>query len=372
MRRFMKALFVAPLPPPMTGNSLPVKILYEELKSDSNNDIEVINLSKSTHRAGVDSLSRVSKILGVLRRVWAKQKRNDIVYLSIAESFAGNSRDIVIYLICRARLNSLIIHMLGGAGMNNILGKKAGLQYRINRFFLSRLGGIIVEGKTQCDMFSRVADPNKIHIVPNFAEEFLFVPEDEVRRNFEDIEQLRILFLSNMLYGKGHIELLEAYLQLDPMLRECVVVDFAGKFVSEGDKQHFLDKMKGVENVKYHGSVSGVDKKNLYSRAHVFCLPTYYPYEGQPFCIIEAYATGCAVITTNHSGIGNVFRDEHNGFEVEKRSVESLVSAIERAVHQKDVLRSIAISNVKLAKQNHTQSAYISSMKAVFDSVSSA
>ena len=66
--------------------------------------------------------------------------------------------------------------------------------------------------------------------------------------------------------------------------------------------------------------MNGTQKKDLYSNAHIFCLPTYYPWEGQPFCILEAYAAGCVVITTNHSGISQVFKDGINGIEVEKKS----------------------------------------------------
>jgi glycosyltransferase involved in cell wall biosynthesis len=63
----------------------------------------------------------------------------------------------------------------------------------------------------------------------------------------------------------------------------------------------------------YHGDssaciiVDGPGKKNLFSEAHIFCLPTYYPYEGQPIAILEAFASGCVVITTNHSGISDFF-----------------------------------------------------------------
>jgi glycosyltransferase involved in cell wall biosynthesis len=363
----MKTLLIGPLPPPVSGNALNTKTLYDELKSIS--PVDVINLSKKKHNSGVLSVDRVIDIINALQKLLKKGKVADIIYLIVAESFLGNIRDLIIYLFCRKRLNSLVIHMLGGAGMKDIISKRRGIRFWINKYFLSRLGAIIVEGKTQFDMFSEIADPEKIKIIPNFADDYLFLTEKEVSNNFNKVDPLRILFLSNMLYGKGHMELLEAYLKLDEKLKDKVVIDFAGKLVSKKEERIFLNKIRESKNINYHGPVSGLHKKNLYSKAHVFCLPTYYPFEGQPFCILEAYATGCVVITTNHSGIRNVFRDRMNGFEVEKRSVESLVSTLERVITERNSLRSIAIENLKSANEKYTKSRYLASIKRVFNSL---
>ena len=363
----MKALFIAPVPPPMSGNALPVKVLYENLKKD--HDIELVNLSKKNHKAGIDSLSRIFKILSVLIQVGLKCKRRDLVYLAIAESFAGNIRDIIIYLLCILRLKSVVIHMLGGAGLNNMITKKKSPRFFVNRFFLKRIGGIIVEGKTQHDMFSIVTDVRKIHIIPNFAESFLFENEKSIISNFQKVDPLRIIFISNMLYGKGHFELIEAYKRLDKKLKKNIQIDFAGKIVTDYEKGRFENKIKGEKNIKYHGSVYGFEKKKLFANAHVFCLPTYYPYEGQPFCIIEAYATGCVVITTYHSGISDIFTDELNGYKVEKKSVDSLVFVLERVYREKEQLCAIALSNQRIARKKHSQIKYIELVKKAFMSV---
>ena len=39
---------------------------------------------------------------------------------------------------------------------------------------------------------------------------------------------------------------------------------------------------------EYHGVVRGAHKIEFLRRAHVFVLPTWYPWEGQPMSIIEA------------------------------------------------------------------------------------
>jgi glycosyltransferase involved in cell wall biosynthesis len=360
----LKILFIAPLPPPVSGNSLPVKILAESVQQKPQIELDIVRLNKKKHGSGF-SLGRVQEILHALLQVFRKQKNADVVYLTLAESLSGNIRDLVIMSICRNRLSSMVAHMFGGAGMRIILERRRGIRFRLNRFFLSKLGAVVVEGETQQKMFSIVTDPKRIHVVKNFAEDYLFLSTEEVRSKFDRVDPVRVLFLSNMLWGKGHMELLQAYRELAPAIKEQIVLDFAGKLVSGGDE--FLKMVESESNVTYHGPVYERAKRELYAKSHVFCLPTYYPFEGQPFCIIEAYATGCVVVSTRHSGIPDVFEHRKNGFAVEKRSVESLTAMFQMLLQSREQLLEIATRNLNQAKAIHTQNAYLRSMTEVLE-----
>lgn len=365
----MKIIFIAPFSPPHTGNSLPIKVMYDELIKT--NDVDVINLSKNSYASGNFSMSKVTQTLNIMKQVWQKRKNNDIIYITVAESFAGNMRDILFYLICRKSLNKIIIHMLGGAGMKLIIEKGKGIQFKLNQYFISRLGSVVVEGEPQADFFAQVIDRSKIHVIPNFAEDFLFTDSQAIHQNFMNKMPVKILFLSNLLYGKGHNELVEAYLSLNEMEKNKITLEFAGGFESNAHKNEFLEKIKGQSNITYHGHVNGEQKKALYTNAHIFCLPTYYPWEGQPFCILEAYAAGCVVITTNHSGISQVFKDGVNGIEVVKKSVPSLQKVLENIVKHNDNLESIAQANLAIAKSKYSTTIYKSTMFNVIKKVAS-
>jgi len=145
---------------------------------------------------------------------------------------------------------------------------------------------------------------------------------------------------------------------LDERARDAVTIDFAGEFESEAQKSQFLDRIEGFMQLRYHGVVHGDRKRQLLHGAHVFCLPTYFPYEGQPISLLEAYAAGCAVITTDHSGIFDVFTPEVNGYEVEKRSPASLAAAIQRAVAEPERLRTMARVNLAGARQQFRTETY--------------
>ena len=361
----MKVVFIAPLPPPLTGNSLAAKVFYDELLKS--HEVELINLNKESFKSGAGSFGRLKQIFSILLKVIKEQKKADIIYFSISESTMGNIKDLLIYLLCFKKLEKTFVHMLGGAGMKSILEKK-GIQYRLNRFFMSRLSGIIVEGWPQASTFSQIIDKNKIHIVPNFAEDFLFITEAQVRNKYEKINPLKILFLSNLLYGKGQNELVDGYLSLDKDLRDNVKITFIGGFESDIEKQKFLKKIEGQSGLLYHSAfVSGEEKKSFYYSSHVFCLPTYYPYEGQPISILEAYATGCVVIVTEHSGIPQIFKDALNGFAVEKQSGESIRKTIENICKNKDILMPIGLTNRNTAFERYRTSIYGSALLKIIN-----
>ncbi len=251
--------------------------------------------------------------------------------------------------------------------MKSILEKK-GILYKLNKFFVSRVRGVIVEGEIQAETFYQLIPRSKIHVVPNFAEDFLFVSEDEVREKFLSQNPLKILFLSNMIFGKGHIELAEAYLGLPEEMKSKLQITFVGGFQSESHQNDFFKKIEGERGLIYYGKfVSGEKKRALYCNSHIFSLPTYYPYEGQPISILEAYATGCVVITTNHSGIPQVFSDGINGFAVEKKSVQSLMKVMEYIVQHTEVLLDIALSNRNAAFAKYRTSIYCSALTKILD-----
>jgi hypothetical protein len=166
----MKILFIAPIPPPINGQSKASKVLLDKLQKDQN-EITIVNISKSSLKNGFNSLSRVFDIFIILIQVFKKRNGNDIIYLSLAESFFGNLRDLFIYGICYKSRHKIFVHMLGGAGMKEILSG-SGIQKKLNVFFIKNIGGVIVEGPVNFETFSKVISVEKIFIVPNFAEDF--------------------------------------------------------------------------------------------------------------------------------------------------------------------------------------------------------
>lgn len=362
----MKVLFVGPVSPPITGHSLACRVLVDELTK--HHDIDVVDLGKNSLIHGVDSMARVRAVLRILVDVWRKNRRADVIYLTISESIAGNLKDIVIYLLCYPRLSRLVIHVHGGSLKSWILDRSR-LLYVVNKFFIRRLGGVVVLGPTHIGTFDGFITPSRLHVVPNFSEDYLFTTEEAIREKFDDIHPLRVLFLSNLTEGKGFNELIAAYGQLSDELKSKVTVDIAGAFESPALQQEFLDKIDQLPNVHYRGVVEGPEKKALLSRAHVLCLPSTLS-EGQPIVILEAYASGCAVMTTNRGGIPDIFKHNVNGYVVEAKSVTSVADTLAACVADPKNLATMAATNFRDASAKYRTSQFNGSLVKILANVS--
>ena len=111
----MKIVVIAPLPPPVTGQSLAVQTLVESLLGSE--DVKVIDSTKKGFQQGISSFSRLQDIAGILMTVWRFRRSADVIYFNVSQSIAGNLKDLLIYAICCNRLNKMVIHLHGGAGM---------------------------------------------------------------------------------------------------------------------------------------------------------------------------------------------------------------------------------------------------------------
>lgn len=359
----MKVLFIAPLPPPVTGHSLVSKVLCDELVKDY--EVEIINLSKDSFEEGVSSFKRLHEVLTILLKVFRQKKNADIIYLTISESFAGNLKDIFMYLICFSRLSQLYIHLHGGS-IKRLLWDSNRFLHFVNKIFIKRMAGVIVSGQSHLEIFDGMIESIKIHIVPNFAQDYLFRSEEEICAKFSMLQPLRILYISNFIPKKGFNEIVDAYFALSDDMKKMVKIDFAGTFESDADKKAFLDKIAMVDKICYHGFVDDVHKKELFAQAHIFCLPTSY-FEGQPISILEAYASGCVVLTTGQSGIRDIFTHGQNGYEVLVRSAKSIKGVLINILHKPEDLLKIAMTNRSMAGERYRVKTYTDSLKKVLD-----
>ena len=358
-----KILFIAPLPPPITGQSVASEKIINNLKYEY--IFNTINFSKKNFKHGISSFGRILEVIDIIKKVIKNRKTADIVYLTLSQSLAGNIKDLIILFLTRSKKQ--IIHLHGG-GISNIIYDRHPVIFYLNKIILKHVDKIIVLGKSLKSIYSFL-DEKRICVVPNYSDKYLFLNEKDIREKYKT-DSINILFLSNLIPGKGYKELADAAVNLSEKYKNKISFSFIGGFES-GDDNDFLEKINSIENIKYHGVVKGYDRLEYFKKAHVFCLPTYYPYEGQPISILESYAAGCNVVTTDHAGIGDVFYDNINGRYVEKKSVESLQSVLDNLIteyfNDKSRMLKTGLNNREIAEKKFTEKNYLNNIKQIFD-----
>lgn len=344
-------LCIVPLPPPITGAAIASETIVNYLKQSY--DGVVIPYQRGNLISGRFSLRQFMRVLIIGIRLGLIRKNFDSVYFVISSSFWGNLRDLFFLFALGYKLRTKTVLHLHGANIDRYLRKAIFLIKYLNRRMLGDVRYGIVLGETFKNIFDGYVADNKIGIVKNYFTPSLLIDKASLLRKFNFPEKVNILFLSNLIREKGYELLLDAFLSLREEVRGRAILHFAGEMYSDKEKTLFLNKIKNKDNIFYHGPVAGNEKQELLWKTHIFCLPTYYRYEGQPISILEAYASGCIVLTTNNGGIRDIFRDGVNGFFIDITK-NKLREKLEMLIMNLDNYKHIAIYNFKEALEKYT------------------
>ena len=359
----MKVLAIVPLPPPITGHSLLSRSLVDALREV--HVTEVVDLSIGSLNDGRVTARRIREVAKVLAAVWRRRRWADVVYFTISESRAGNLKDLFIYLIFAGGLRRVFVHLHGGTIGRELFDRHPWWR-RVNAWFIRQLGGVIISGPAHLEIFDRMISRDRIHMVPNSADDEMFVPESLVGEKFSQTRPLRVLYLSAMTPEKGALDLVTAWQELEDDVRRAIQLDLGGRFETDADRATFERRIAGFAGVRYHGLVSPEEKRRLFAEAHVFCLPTRM-FEGQPISVLEAYASGCVVVTTGQRGTRDVFADAVNGFEVAAGSTASIAAALRRAVGDPGALHRMAIGNRRTAGERYRTTTFTSALRRILE-----
>jgi glycosyltransferase involved in cell wall biosynthesis len=309
------------------------------------------------------SVSRLVAVFKVLKAVFKARNSIDFTYLTISESLFGNLKDLVIYLILFKNINRIVIHLHGGSFKTCVLDRSRVFR-SLNKFFLARVRAAIISGPSHSVIFEGIMPNERLITIPNFAQDFMFCDPELVKCKFSGQSHLRIVYISGMTEGKGYMRLLRSYESLDPEVKARIIVDFAGKFESTVEKELFLLRIQGLPGVTYHGVVDDSTKAILHANSHVFCLPTSFM-EGQPISILEAYASGCVVVTPPRPGILDIFHPDVNGYLISSEDSDVLKNVLILMSTWPPELSEIAQRNRGVAEKTYRVDVFCKRVEAV-------
>lgn len=330
----MNVLIVGPLPPPYTGNSRPFMNLKEFFEGKG-----LIPLTVNTSE--IYSSSTFFKVFWWLRKIFEVSRvKESMVYYSLAESIGGVLRDYLMIRLLSRNGNSVFIHLLGG---NNFSRLSKSWARPLIKSYVTGCKGAVVEGETQAEIFHGLSQKNVL-INYNYVDNIPITAEQKINY-WKTSKSLKVLFLSNMLPGKGWHEVYEA---------AKLVVSRDIEFTFAGNAEpSFIRRLEESPNCKYEGFVNGDLKDALFTDSHIFIMPTYYEYEGQPFSIVEAMSFGCIIGTTYHSGIVDIFTDTINGKRLLKYDSQGIADWLSDLCDNSDNVELMITNNIHQAKQKH-------------------
>ncbi len=178
--------------------------------------------------------------------------------------------------------------------------------------------------------------------------------ELEKYKNSKNIssDSINVLMASRLLSDKGVFEFCSAAGKIKKnTLKKDVNFLLAGPLDPHSprslSKKYVLDLCK-KNNVEYIGNRS--DLPNVLEGVDIFVLPSYYQ-EGMPKVLLEAAASGCAIITTDHPGCRDAIINGETGILVKSQDVESLENAMNSLILEPNLIQSMGENGKKLAEK---------------------
>lgn len=356
-----KILLIGPFSPPITGVSICNDKIYNTFRNKTT--IKKINTSNHHFSEELGSFS-FKKLFTSAKHCFQLYKifNVDIVYITIGQTFFGVIKYLPFLLISRILRKKNIIHVHGNFLSKQYAGLK-GLKKKLFKYTLKLSHEGIVLSNSLKDNLRPFLSENKIHVIYNFVDNSLLeLNADLLENKFNN--EIRILYLSNLMTEKGIFDLLSAL-----EILEDKKIKYKASIAGNIDltiKEKILSKIDSLEFTDYLGVVKGERKKEVLISSNVFVFPTYYKMEGQPISLLEAMATANIVLTTNHAGIKDIF-SEKNGFFIEKKSPESIVEKLILLQNNKSNSSKFAIYNHNYIKQNFTEQFFLSSLLNIFN-----
>ena len=347
MNSKISILLIGTFPGPLSGVSIANQVVSEVLIDDSQFEVDLINTSYSRfdEEIGKFSFKKTFFYLALYLNIF-KIFKHKIIYITPGQTFYGILKYGFFIILGSIFRKELILHVHG-----NHLGEEYkslnGIKKNIFYCLVSRFSKGIVLSDSLKHNLTPFIDQGSVFCLPNFAQDYLY-EEDKNLVN----DELRIFYLSNLMKEKGIICLLKALKNLEKY-NITYKAKIAGN-IDEKFSKEILQLLNELENTKYVGVVNGEAKKNLLKWGNIFVLPTFYKMEGQPISIIEAMATKNVVVTTNHAGILDIFKDKVNGYLVKKNSIKSIQDILTYIAINKSEIEKIATYNKEFFLENFT------------------
>lgn len=331
MSRKNNILFVCPIKSNFkTGAAIATEYISNELKRRGvqiffiNTAIGVTesNIRKITFKRSILTLLIVIKFF---KNLLLSQK----VYIVVSMSSIGFIRDAAFIIFSKLFFKKVILHLHGAGFKSNFYNKKPYLFKKFIALIYTFSDRLILLSKNIEKDFCFIEKEKKI-VLPNFIINNKKNIEYSIKER--DFKKIKIIYLSNMIYSKGYMTLLETcnILKKNSIDFSCIFIGkFVNDYVSTQDflpanklKELFIKKINdyNLQNfIKLNENFDIKSKFNILASNNLFVLPTFYNGEGLPLSIIEAMSCGLPIISTNQGAISDLVINNYNGFVLEEK-----------------------------------------------------
>ncbi|MFD2255860.1 glycosyltransferase family 4 protein [Luteolibacter algae] len=349
-----KVMLVGVVPPPVHGQSIATKALFDADLSPIEKILLPIRSSKSIDTVGKLSLSKALSLFPLILKAWLLwlwKRPQTLYYTAGSGAWVPFTRDFLFLALCRPLFKRTVIHYHSGNLVEFL--EASPLRSKLGQFTYGRGACTIRLGK-YCP--APIYPGNQVFDVPNGIDVPEYLPERTESDTF------RILFLGNLFIDKGVLDLISAVTLLGKQSPEKnFKLSLIGGWPDETTRskiENAISELPSNVDCPPPAPAYGDEKWKALRSHDVFAFPSYYSSENLPLVIIEAMAAGLPVIASDWRGIKSLVEDGKTGLLVKPSDINQLAAAIDKMASDQTLRRNLTIHANKqyvesLTKQIH-------------------
>jgi glycosyltransferase involved in cell wall biosynthesis len=232
---------------------------------------------------------------------------------------------IVYGIIVGKFFSKKIVVTYHGGDAKNFLAKHP----KITKFFLERADTILVPSKYLRSVFKN--NHIEAEYIPNFIEvsNCNFVMRDIIRPNFIMTRSLESLY--------NHKLAMDAFQHIQIKYPDASLVILGEGSLSNSLIQHV--QRLGIRNVEFMGKVSNHDVYTYLAKTDILLNTPVI--DNMPISLLEAFASGVLVISSNVGGVPDLIEHGINGLMFESNNLNDLVEKINYALSNQEMSKNM-------------------------------
>jgi colanic acid/amylovoran biosynthesis glycosyltransferase len=236
---------------------------------------------------------------------------------------------------------------------------------QLNALYGYATGFITVSQTLKNNLVSALKKSDKISIIPYGVDLSKFTFSSKSPNSVIDM-----LHVGRLVEKKGVVDLVRVFLKLQKKHNIRLHI------VGEGDQlpriRELIDKAVAQDSVILYGAKSYNEIPEYYQKADIYILNSRKSssgdQEGLPNTILEAMASGCAVVSTKHSGIADLINTDC-GVLVDECDNIALESAIERLIQDDDLRARLGVNAHQYICRKHSIEHMVEKYNTIYNQV---
>ncbi|GLO67575.1 glycosyltransferase [Oceanobacillus kimchii] len=324
--------------------NITILTVHSSSKSEQTNNIRIISLGNDNNQISTYAFSFRAFI-------WLVKNRNKY---SLIHCIKAGPEAIASNIISKIFSKKIIVKVAQDEMSDREIGSSKGL-IRFNRKLRHKILSnvdyfVAISEEINKSLKQRISRSSHVLRIPNGVDIEKYKPIGEKQKkelklqlNIEINESPIILFAGAINKRKGVHDLLKAIDLLDEDIN-CTFI-FCGPILEKIDFMDYVEQYN--ENIKliYAGKVSNLNQ--FMKISDIFILPSYS--EGLPNVLLEAAASGLALLSTDIGGNRDIVKDSVNGFLVSTNDSKSLKEKVEILIKRENIRKEMGNNSRKIA-----------------------